>query len=239
MEDREWQVTPQAEEEAPAIEEAVQTAFAAADEPDKAARKAAAQGKHGKAEPAKETPLQSAFDMLSNLAVALVVVTLLFSLFFRMVVVDGDSMNDTLTNADRLVLQSAFYTPHRGDIVVIYQEDEPNVPLIKRVIAAGGDSLRLDAKNNAVYLKKAGETDWALLDESEYVNYPLSWGVMWQDADGNGKNGEVTVPEGCVFVMGDHRNNSRDSRYIGFVSNKDIVGHAIFRVAPLNAFGPV
>lgn len=192
-----------------------------------------------KKEKSKTTLLESAYDLMDNLIVALLAVTVIFSFFFRLVGVDGASMNDTLADKDRLVLQTAFYTPDHGDIVVIYQESQPEEPLIKRVIATAGDSLRLDVENNAVYLKLAGENEWKLLDESDYVHYPLGWGIGWTDE--SGIENEVTVPDGCLFVMGDHRNNSRDSRYesIGFVPVEDVIGRAIFRVYPLSDFGTI
>lgn len=180
----------------------------------------------------KPSALENAYDLMDNLIAALLVLMVLFCFLFRLVSVDGKSMNDTLENKDRLILQTAFYTPSRGDIVVIYQENEPGKPLIKRVIATGGDSLRLDVENNAVYLKTSGTDEWVKLDEP-YAHYPLAWGILWEESN------EVTVPEGHLFVMGDHRNNSRDSRYesVGFVPEADVIGRAFFRVAPLDSFG--
>lgn len=185
------------------------------------------------------TLLETAYDLIDNLIAALLVVTIIFCFFFRLVGVDGRSMLDTLQHEDRLILQTAFYTPSRGDIVVVYQEHKPEEPLIKRVIATGGDSLRLDVENNAVYLKTAGATDWVQLDESAYVHYPLSWGIYW--TDDSGIENQVTVPEGHVFVMGDHRNNSLDSRYesVGFVPVEEVIGRAIFRVSPIESAGVV
>ena len=154
----------------------------------------------------------------------------LFSFCFRQVVVDGASMNDTLAHGDRLLLQTIFYSVERGDIVVVYQENDPQKPLIKRVIATGGDTLMLkpNASNGMgeVYLKKAGENDWELLNEP-YVHYPLAWGIA-----GSREAAEITVPEGQVFVMGDHRNNSRDSRAIGCIKETDVVGGVLFSLVP-------
>lgn len=187
----------------------------------------------------KSSLLETAYDLMDNLIAALLVVTIIFCFFFRLVGVDGQSMLDTLQDEDRLILQTAFYTPARGDVVVVYQEHKPEEPLIKRVIATGGDSLRLDVENNAVYLKTAGATDWVQLDESAYVHYPLSWGIYW--TDDSGIENQVTVPEGHVFVMGDHRNNSLDSRYesVGFVPVEEVIGRAIFRVSPIENAGVV
>ena len=101
--------------------------------------------------------LHTMYELMGNIAVALLLITVLLGFCFRQVVVDGNSMNDTLNNKDRLLLQTVFYTPEREDIVVIYQEEEPEKPLIKRVIALGGDAVRMNPVTNEVYLKKAGE----------------------------------------------------------------------------------
>lgn len=177
----------------------------------------------------KGTALSSAYDMLGNLVTAFLLVTVVLCFFFRLVDVDGTSMWDTLQNEDRLILRTAMYTPERGDIVVLYQERDPAKPLIKRVIATEGDTLRLDVENSAVWLKAAGKSEFVLLEES-YVHYPLSWGANWTD-------GDITVPAGQVFVMGDHRNLSNDSRYLGCFPVEDVVGKAVFRLMPFDTFG--
>lgn len=177
----------------------------------------------------KETLLSSAYDMLANLVTAFILVTVVLCFCFRLVDVDGTSMWDTLQNEDRLILRIALYTPEKGDIVVLYQERDPEKPLIKRVIATAGDTLRLDPEQNQVWLKAAGESEFTLLKEP-YVHYPLSWGASWND-------GDILVPEGQVFVMGDHRNLSNDSRYLGCFPVEDVVGKAIFRLLPLSGFG--
>lgn len=174
--------------------------------------------------------LSTWYELMGNVAVALIIVTVLFSFCFRQVVVDGASMNDTLAHGDRLLLQTMFYSVERGDIVVVYQEKYPQKPLIKRVIATGGDTLMLKPNANngmgEVYLKKAGENDLELLDEP-YVHYPLTWGIS-----GSREATEITVPEGQVFVMGDHRNDSHDSRAIGCIKETDVVGGVLFSLVP-------
>lgn len=179
---------------------------------------------------AEKSWLSTMYELMGNVAVALLLVTLLLGFCFRQVVVDGASMNDTLADKDRLLLQTVFYTIEREDIVVIYQEEEPEKPLIKRVIATGGDAVKLNPATNEVYLKKAGENDWELLNEP-YVHYPLGWGIVWDE------DNEIVVPAGEVFVMGDHRNDSRDSRTIGCIKEENVVGGVLLRLFPFNGLG--
>lgn len=169
----------------------------------------------------KDTILENVFDLVEIAVFALVMVAVLFAFFIRIVGVDGGSMNDTLLDGDHLLLTKAFYTPERGDIVVVTREG--NTPLIKRVIAVEGDTIEIDAETGEVIL------NGAVLDEP-YVHYPnLTYDM----------NGPVTVPEGHVFVMGDHRNNSHDSRKddLGCVDVDNIVGKAVWRFLPLDSFG--
>jgi len=168
--------------------------------------------------------LESVYDFVEVAVFALVMVAVLFAFFIRIVGVDGSSMEDTLWDGDRLVLTKAFYTPERGDIVVINRDN--NTPVIKRVIAVAGDTISIDPVKACVILN--GKE----LDESSYIHYPT-----YPD----GLQGEVVVPEGCVFVLGDHRNNSHDSRKqdLRYIPVENIVGKAVFRFYPLESFGGI
>ncbi len=165
--------------------------------------------------------LENVYDWVEITVLALVLVGLLFAFFIRIVGVDGGSMNDTLAHGDRLILTKAFYSPQRGDIVVVRREND--TPLIKRVIAVGGDTIEIDPNDFTVILngKKLNEP---------YVHYPTLLFDM---------TGPVTVPDGYVFIMGDHRDNSHDSRKndIGLVSADRILGKAVWRLTPFSTFG--
>ena len=167
--------------------------------------------------------LSLVYDLLEVFVSALVVVAIIFTFFFRTAGVDGESMNDTLNNEDRLIMYNFWYTPARGDIVIVnrYHDGDTSItkPLIKRVIGVAGDTVKVT--EDKVYLN--GE----LLDEP-YVHYPNI-----------PRNIEVTVPEGKVFVMGDHRNASNDSRSLGCFAVEDIMGKALWRIFPADDFGSV
>ncbi len=169
----------------------------------------------------RPSALENTYDWVEITVLALVLVGLLFAFFIRIVGVEGGSMDDTLANGDRLILTKAFYTPERGDIVVVRREND--TPLIKRVIAVGGDTVEIDPNDFSVILN--GEKLY-----EPYVHYPTLTFDM---------TGPVTVPEGYVFIMGDHRNNSHDSRKndIGVVSADRILGKAVWRLTPFSRFG--
>ena len=157
-------------------------------------------------------------DIVFGLAGVLLVVMLLF----RIVVVSGPSMMQTLQNGDRLiVLSNVFYkTPKFGDIVVASKESFKNgEPIIKRVIATEGQKVDIDFKSGLVYV------DDKVLYEP-YINTPTN---LYE-----GIEFPLVVDEGCVFVMGDNRNDSKDSRSveIGLIDRREILGKAIFLVIP-------
>ena len=178
------------------------------------------------AEPPKEKSnnaglAATVYDWLGSLFMALVVVLLLMTFGFRIIDVDGKSMEPTLIDTDKVVITDLFYTPHNGDIVIISHAEEYAKPLVKRVIAIAGQELKLDYDNNAVYV------------DGEKLDEPYIQGVTVRgDLPADVING--VVPEGKVFVMGDNRSVSLDSRYqqIGFIDEDLIIGKAQLDVIP-------
>ena len=164
------------------------------------------------------------FDWLQCIVSALVLCMLLFTFAGRMVSVFGPSMEDTLIEGDRLIISNLFYTPKQGDIVVLRKESFMSSAIIKRVIATEGQTIDIDFDNGIVYV------DGVALEEP-YIKELTE--RQWDFKR------EVTVPEGCVFVMGDNRNKSTDSRSdsLGFVDTRYILGKALFRVMPFEKFG--
>lgn len=161
------------------------------------------------------------FDWLGSLFMALVVVLLIMTFGFRIIDVDGKSMEPTLIDSDKVVITDLFYTPHDGDIVIISHAEEYPKPLVKRVIATAGQELKLDFENNAVYV------DGKKLDEPYIQGMTVSGDTPVEELNG-------IVPEGKVFVMGDNRSISLDSRYrqIGFIDESYIIGKAQLDVIP-------
>lgn len=166
--------------------------------------------------------VDSVFDWMSALVVALCVIVVVMTFLFRTVCVDGDSMLPTLHHQDRLLMSIQNRDFEVGDIVVVdrYTEDS----LVKRVIAKGGDTITITDSYH-VYV------NGVLLEETYTRGVTVPRDI----------EGPVNIPEGCYFVMGDNRTVSKDSRMneIGIISEKDIVGKVVLRFWPLNALGGV
>ena len=167
------------------------------------------------------------FDWVETTLFCMILAIVVLTYLFQEVQVDGTSMVPTLQDGDRLVTSSLFYTVEPGDIVVINREDGQE-PLIKRCIAVAGQTVDIDFDAGIVYV------DGQALEE-DYVNTPTN------RHSGNLIDFPCTVPEGHIFVMGDNRNRSKDSRSpdIGMVDTRQIMGKVLFRILPPNKIGPV
>lgn len=159
------------------------------------------------------------YEWLDSVVYAFVLILLLFTFVCRISGVRGDSMLPTLRNGDWLTVSSVTSEINRGDIVVITQPNVHNEPLIKRVIAKGGDEVMIDFEAHTV------SVNGVVLDEP-YINEPTT-----EQSD---VTFPVTVPEGCLFVMGDNRNHSSDSRFsgVGFIDERYVLGVAQVRLFP-------
>ena len=164
------------------------------------------------------------YDWLQCIVSALVTCILLFTFVARTCGVVGPSMENTLYEGERLIISNLFYTPQRGDIVIFRKDSFRDEPIVKRIIALEGQTVDIDFIAGAVYVD--GERI-----EEDYIKE-----LTYRSLD---FEGEITVPEGCVFVLGDNRNHSNDSRdaLIDCVDTRYIIGKAIWRIAPLERVG--
>lgn len=164
-----------------------------------------------------EKIIRNIYDFASILVSAVLAVCLIFTFVFKISAVDGDSMNNTLRNGNKVLITARDWKVERGDIVVISQPNAFNKVLIKRVIATEGQTVEINGKTHQVIV------DGAVLDEP-YIAEPVIVQGTWSYP--------VTVPEGCVFVMGDNRNRSTDSRdsAVGMIDTRYIVGEAVYRI---------
>jgi signal peptidase I len=169
---------------------------------------------------------REAFDWVESALTAICCVILVFTFMGRLVGVEGESMLPTLEDQDRLVAAHIMYKPKNGDIVVVTKPNSKNEPLIKRVIAVGGQSLDIDFAQNAVYVD--GERV-----EEPYIYEPMDPG------ENLGEPVHVDIPEGYVYIMGDNRNYSWDSRVeeVGLVDERHILGKILYRVMPYDRIG--
>ena len=170
----------------------------------------------------KYTPQQTLFKEARDIIVVLLVFMLVYILCFRMVIVVGGSMYDTLVNGDRLILISnvLYRNPKAGDIVVASKDSfRDGECIVKRVIATEGQEVDIDFTNGNVYVD-------GVLQEEDYISTPT---MLYE-----GVSFPLIVEEGCIFVMGDNRMDSKDSRSteIGLIDCREILGKAVFLLFP-------
>ena len=170
----------------------------------------------------KPDAVSSFYEWIDAAVFSLVVVVLVFTFLCRIVGVDGSSMKTTLMDRDLLILSVLPYTPERGDIVVVGRDAQE--PLVKRVIGVAGDTVEIDEEQHRVRI------NGVLLDEP-YIHVPTYPEGM------AGKT--VEIPDGKVFVLGDNRVASLDSRSIGLIDEGDILGKAVFRILPFDRIGSI
>ena len=161
------------------------------------------------------------YERVQALVGSVLAVVLLFTFVIRLIGVDGHSMVPTLQHGDRLlVLNSMLYDDYKyGDIVVLRKETFLEEPIVKRVIATAGQTVDIDFDEGVVYVDgRALEEDY--INERTYLE--------------EGTEFPLTVPEGSIFVMGDNRNRSSDSRdsRLGTVDTRYVIGKAVFLLFP-------
>lgn len=176
------------------------------------------------------------YEWIDCAVITVMCILLVFTFLFRQVKIEGGSMQPTLEDEQRVIVSNVFYKPQYGDIVVISSEVYDNVPIIKRVIATEGQWV--DIFEGVV---KVGDTK----DNMKPVSSEFVGDIYTDVVVGNGVYGQhkypLQVPEGHVFVLGDNRGVSLDSRTqsLGCIDERQILGKAIYRIYPFDKVGSI
>ncbi len=176
------------------------------------------------------------YDWIRCVIFAIVIVVFCLTFILRIVEVDGTSMMDTLSNQDKVIVTDLFYTPHNNDIIVISHAQEYSKPIIKRVIATEGQTVKLDYKNEKIYVDG--------IELSEPYIKGTTFSGIGSDEDIESiialdNDGSFVIPKDKLFVMGDNRSVSMDSRNpkIGLIDVKNVIGKAQVVAFPFNHIG--
>lgn len=185
--------------------------------------------------------LKGTAELLETALIAIFAITMIFTYLLKIVTVEGESMQNTLMPDDRVITSSICLSPSNGDVVIINADEavifnnnneiitKPgiNKQIVKRIIASSGQTVDINFESGMVYV------DGVLLDET-YIT-----GLTHLDEGAFSGQYPITIPEGYVFVLGDNRTVSKDSRSseIGLVAIDNIIGKVILRIYPLSEFG--
>ncbi len=173
----------------------------------------------------ENTKFSEIFDWFESIVVFTLVATMLILMFVvNFSSVSGISMQNTLQAGDRVFVQILAYSPKHGDVIITDSLIDFGNPLVKRVIAMGGDTVDINADTGEVIVNGQVLNEPYIGSSTNFagnISYPL------------------TVPGGQLFIMGDNRQASNDSRYkeVGFIDERDVVGKVLFRVSPFNNMG--
>ena len=169
------------------------------------------------------------FDWVEELVFAVVIIALVFTFVCRIITVDGTSMQPNYNHGDRVLVTGTAFGIEQGDVVVVTNVLEE--PIIKRVIATEGQTVDIDRETKTVYVDGEAVDETAFGLSNHITDLPYSSFEVLEFPQ--------TVPEGCVFVLGDNRSVSEDSRYqrVGMIDRRNILGKAVLRLFPLNRIG--
>ncbi len=197
------------------------------------ARKTAEEASAVSSTPQKNNSFEKGFlEQLELVVIAFAVILLIFSFLGRTCRVSGPSMENTLYDGETLIISNLFYTPERSDIIVFHQTgDNYNEPIVKRVIGVPGDTVKIEYFTGKMVVTVTDAQGNSNVLNEDYIKYSGTRYV----------NSTTYVEDGTLFVMGDNRSFSADSRAadIGLVDQRRVLGRVIFRLTPFSKFGKV
>ena len=184
--------------------------------------------------------VKALIEQIELVVIVFAIIVLVFSFAVRVCQVSGDSMGkdpakDTLCHGENVLVSNSFYTLERGDIIVFHQTgtriDDYNEPIVKRVIGVAGDTVKINHKSDRMIVTVTDSNGNSTVLDEDYIRYEYP---TYQDS-------ETYVEEGTVFVLGDNRSKSADSRSekIGLVDTRRILGRIVVRLTPFTRFGTV
>ena len=197
-------------------------------------------------EKAAYDPLKDTYEWIHCIIVAVILCVLLFVLAARVIDVVGPSMLPSLEEGDKIIITRLAGDYEQGDIVVLQAKEFKKEPIVKRIVATGGQKLTIDFAKGTLtvdgrlmdepYILERTIDRYDLMDPLYYDTYGIK-----PEEDISGDSVTITVPEGHIFVMGDIRNNSSDSRVnsIGYVDVRDVMGKVVFRIFPFDKIGAI
>ena len=180
----------------------------------------------------KESFTKSFLDQVEVIIIFFVVIVLIFSFMCKTCKVDGDSMLNTLHNEETVMIWSMFYEPDYGDIVVVHDNDVLKKPIVKRVIGLSGDTIYIETYSDSMKVTIT-HSDGSVTELKEDYAYYEAYSSYYSSSK------VYKVGPGEVFVMGDNRFGSLDSRMLGCYDSRQILGKVIFRISPINKIGAV
>lgn len=190
----------------------------------------------------KTSLLDDVTDVIESVIFSVFIVLLTFTYLFRISDVSGPSMEPTLVENDRVVISPLFYTPKPNDIIIVDSKNLDKL-IVKRVIAVEGQSVDINFEEGIVYVD-GKPVDEQLYEPDENGNAPELRADHFVNTLTTANMGAfpsypVTVPENCIFVLGDNRNRSKDSKHaeLGFVPEDEVVGKVVLRIYPFSSFG--
>lgn len=187
-------------------------------------------------EPRKTNWKKEVLEWVASILIAVVLALTIREYVFTLVKVQGASMEPTLSNSDRLYVNRFFYTPEKGDVIIFEPASAPGHPYVKRIIATEGDTVYIDFTTGDVYIND-------VLIREPYIKEKTKKKGMYiinqEKTVGYSRENPIVIKPDHYFVMGDNRNNSKDSRELGQIPKEEIMGGAVFRFWPLDEIGSV